>query len=152
MSQILDGILGGITEKQKEFLSVCLQNTDRLKRIVDNLLDMAKIEAGEFELQRNKLDMVELVENVLSSFIPMAQSKGLEIRSLLPDHVIKIVGDKDRIFEVFNNLVGNSLKFTDTGLIEIQIIDKHKWVECSVSDTGKGIAEDDLSKVFNKFQ
>lgn len=152
VSQVLDGILGKITEKQKKFLSVCLKNTDRLKRLVDNLLDIAKIEAGEFELKSNRWDMAELVDNVISSFTPMAQNKGLEIRSLVPNHAINISGDRDQIFQVFNNLLGNSFKFTETGLIEITVVEKKKWIECSVADTGKGIAQDELPKVFNKFQ
>lgn len=152
VSQILEGILGSTTPKQREFLSICLEDVDRLKRIIDNLLDISKFEAGEVKLKREEVDIVTLAKGVIATFSPKAKSMNIEIREDFPQQ--KAIGyvDKDKIIQVFTNLVGNALKFCDKGYIQISIMDKPEYVECCVSDTGRGISEDDLPKVFSKFQ
>ena len=152
VSQILEGILGSTTPQQREFLSICLEDVDRLKRIIDNLLDISRFEAGEVKLKREEVDIVTLAKGVIATFSPKAKSMNIEIREDFPQQ--KAIGyvDKDEIIQVFTNLVGNALKFCDKGYIQISIIDKPEHVECYVSDTGRGISEDDLPKVFSKFQ
>jgi len=152
VSQVLDGILGETTKEQEEFLNISLSNIDRLKRIIDNLLDISKIEAGKVELNKELVDIVSLAKEVSLTFAPLAKSKGIEIKTLFPGEAIKIYADKDRIIQVFTNLVNNALKFTQQGYIEIAILDKGDNVECHVSDTGRGISEEDLPKTFNRFQ
>lgn len=152
VSQVLDGILGQTTPKQREFLSVCLEDIDRLTRIINDLLDMSKIEAKMVEIKRELADIVGLVKTVSSSFIPRTKEKGLEIRTSFSKERIEVYIDRDKIIRVFTNLVGNSLKFTEKGYIEILIVDKQDTVECSVFDIGRGISEEDLPKVFSKFQ
>src|SRR3989338_5174221 len=152
VSQALDGILGETTQKQKEVFSIVLEDADRLKRIIDNLLDISKIEAGMVDLKREFTDIAGLIQGTTASFSLRAKEKGLKINTLLPNQEIKSFIDKDRIIQVFTNLIGNALKFTRTGEINISLIDKEKEIECSVSDTGGGIAKEDLPRVFSKFQ
>ena len=152
VSQVLDGILGETTQKQKEVFSIVLEDADRLKRIIDNLLDISKIEAGMVDLKREFTDIAGLIQGTTASFSLRAKEKGLKINTLLPNQKIKSFIDKDRIIQVFTNLIGNALKFTRTGEINISLIDKEKEIECSVSDTGGGIAKEDLPRVFSKFQ
>jgi len=152
VSQVLDGILGETTPQQREFLSICLEDIDRLTRIINDLLDISKIEAKKFAIKREIVDIAGLVKAVNLSFIPRAKEKGLEIRTSFSKEPIEVYADKDKIIQVLTNLVGNSLKFTEKGYIEISIIDKQDTVECSVFDTGSGINEKDLPKVFSKFQ
>src|SRR3989338_4435694 len=152
VSQALDGILGETTQKQKEVFSIVLEDADRLKRIIDNLLDISKIEAGMVDLKREFTDIAGLIQGTIASFSLRAKEKGLKINTLLPNQKIKAFIDKDRIIQVFTNLIGNALKFTQTGEIGISLIDKEKEIECSVSDTGGGIAKEDLPRVFSKFQ
>ena len=151
-SQVLDGILGETTKEQREFLPIALSEIDRLGRIIEDLLDISKIESGKVELKKEVIDIVPLVKEVISSSVSEAKNKGLEIRENFPKEPIVVYADKDRIIQVFTNLVGNSIKFTEKGYIEISVVDKQTHVECSVSDTGKGISENDLPKVFSKFQ
>jgi len=152
ISQILDGILGKITAEQREFLSICLEDVDRLKRIIDNLLDIAKLEAGKIRLKREEADVVILATAVSAAFYPKAKSRNLEIREDFPAGKAVAYVDKDAIIQVFTNLVGNAFKFTQSGYVDISVRDEPAYVECSVSDTGKGISEEDLPKVFAKFQ
>ncbi|MFQ5951843.1 MAG: ATP-binding protein [Candidatus Omnitrophota bacterium] len=152
ISQILDGILGETTKEQREFLSICLEDIDRLKRIVDNLLEVAMIKAGAVQIRRNVVDIGELAEEASSLFNAQARKKGLEIRKTFPDKRVEVYADRDKIIQVFSNLVSNALNFTEKGHIDIGVEDKGKSVECYVSDTGIGIAEKDFPRVFGKFQ
>ena len=152
VSQVLDGILGKTTKEQKDFLSVCLGDIDRLRRIINNLLDISKIEAGKVEIKRGMVDIVVLSKEVIANFTPRAREKNLEIKEVLPQETIEVYVDRDKVIQVFTNLIGNALKFTKEGHIEISIADKEEIVECSVSDTGLGISKEDLLRVFSKFQ
>jgi signal transduction histidine kinase len=152
ISQVLDGILGETTPQQREFLSLSLEDADRLKRIIDDLLDVAKLEAGKFTIVRGEVDIAELTKRVIAGFEPKAKSKNLEIKERFLNEKALAYVDRDSIIRVFTNLIGNAIKFTDKGCIEVSVIDKNEWVECAVSDTGRGISEEDLAKVFGKFQ
>ena len=152
VSQALDGILGETTQKQKEVFSIVLEDADRLKRIIDNLLDISKIEAGMVDLKREFVDIAGLIQGTAASFSLKAKEKGLKINTCLPNQKVKAFADKDRIIQVFTNLIGNALKFTQAGEITLLLEDKEKEIDCSVSDTGKGIAKEDLPRVFSKFQ
>ena len=152
ISQVLEGFMGKTTLKQKEFLSMCLEDIDRLSRIIDGLLDIARIESGKIILKKETLDIVELARSAISPFLLKIKAKGLELIEDFPKTKAEIYVDKDRIIEVFTNLVGNAVKFTDKGKLIISVKNKVKMVECCVTDTGRGIAKKDLPKVFSRFQ
>lgn len=152
ISQVLDGVCGEINKEQKQFLFMSIEGIDRLSRLIENLLDISKIEAHKIELKRELIDIVSLAKEVSSSFTSAFQSKGLEIKYNFPKDKIELYVDKDRITQVFMNLISNALKFTPAGYIEVSIVDKENVVECVVSDTGIGIQEEDLPKVFSKFE
>ncbi|MDD5505350.1 MAG: ATP-binding protein [Candidatus Omnitrophica bacterium] len=152
ISQILEGFLGKTTQKQKEFLSMCLEDIDRLSRIIDGLLDISRIESGKIILKKETLDIVDLARSAASSLSVKIKNKGLELIEDYPKEKTEIYVDKDRIIEVFINLLGNAIKFTEKGHIGISIKNKARMIECSVSDTGRGIAKKDLPRVFSRFQ
>ena len=104
------------------------------------------------DLKREFVDIAGLIQGTTASFSLRAKEKGLKINTLLPNQKIKAFIDKDRIVQAFTNLIGNALKFTQAGEITLLLEDKEKEIECSVSDTGKGIAKEDLPRVFSKFQ
>lgn len=149
---VLDNIPGEINEKQKKILSTSKDNIDRLARIINSLLDISKIEAGKVELKCESSNLAELINKVILSFEPAARQKGLELKTGLEQKEIRLRVDSDKIIQVFTNLIGNSLKFTEKGRIEVRAADLGDRVECSVSDTGIGIAQENLPKVFEKFQ
>ena len=152
ISQTLDGILGETTPEQREFLSMALSDVDRLSRMIDDLLDISKLDAGKMKMKINMCEMVALVLKIISSFVSQAKAKGLEMKGSFSKEKIKAYVDKDRITQVFSNLIGNAVKFTQRGHIEISVVDREDAVECSVSDTGPGIAKKDLPQLFDKFQ
>ena len=152
VSQVLDGILGDTTAEQREFLSICLVDIDRLERIIKDLLDISKVEAGKIQLKKGLIDIISIAKGTVASFESKAKEKGLELKASYSEEKIYVYVDADKITQAFTNLVGNALKFTEKGGIEISVEEKGNNVECAVADTGKGISSGNLSRVFEKFQ
>ncbi|MEW6101255.1 MAG: ATP-binding protein [Candidatus Omnitrophota bacterium] len=152
LSIVLDRITGEINEKQERILATSRDNIDRLSRIIDDLLDISKIEAGRIELKRELVNINKLVNQLASSFELKTKAKGIELKIALPEQETELYIDKDRTTQVFTNLLGNAIKFTEKGYIEIAVYDKGSQIECAVADTGVGISKEDLPLVFNKFQ
>ena len=152
MALIASGSLGETTDEQQEFLAISLRNIDRLMRMIDSLLVMARLETGEITLHKECVDIEALVQEVITSFTPQAKSNSIELKKVLPENSLYVYADSDKLIEVFNNLVSNSFKFTDSGFIEISVTDKDSCVECTVYDTGLGIDTAEREKVFDKFQ
>lgn len=152
ISLVLDGVTGSINSKQSKILTTSKNNIDRLARIINSLLDVSKIESGKVELRKKIVDLGVLIKNVISSFENAAKAKGLELRANLPKgQSFNLYVDEDRMMQVFTNLIGNSLKFTEKGHIDISLKQGEYETEFMVSDTGIGIAAEDLPKVFTKF-
>ncbi len=151
ISLVLDGITGVINPKQEKILSVSKDNIDRLARIIDNLLDISKIESGKIELKNKLNDINDLVRKVAATFASKIADRELKLELNLPDGKLNILMDEDRIYEVLTNLVGNALKFTKKGFIIIEVMDKGKEIECVVADSGIGIDSSNISKLFDKF-
>ncbi|MBI2870438.1 MAG: PAS domain S-box protein [Candidatus Omnitrophica bacterium] len=152
VSQVLEGILGPTTPEQREFLSMSLEDIDRLRRIIDNLLDISKIEAGRVDVKREWVDLMELAKGAAATFEARCRKKGIGIRVLGDLRPVRAYVDQDKVVQVFSNLIGNAVKFTERGGIEIGIEEKNAAVECSVKDTGKGIDQEELPRLFDKFQ
>lgn len=149
---ILDKIPGNINKKQEEVLVMAKNNIDRLSRIINDLLDISKIEAGKVELKKEVVNLCAIIKDVVAFFKPAAFKKGIDIKSSLPKENIDILADADKITQVFTNLVGNALKFTNKGSIAISAKSKTDMIECCVSDTGVGVSEEGLLRMFDKFQ
>lgn len=151
ISLVLDGIPGTINPKQNTILNTSKDNIDRLTRIINNLLDISKIESGKIELKKRIFDLNELIKRAANSFEPKIKERGLEIKLDLPADKTNIFADEDRVFEILVNLLGNSIKFTEKGYIAITVVDREEAVECVVSDTGIGIKSENMEKLFKKF-
>ena len=152
ISQVLEEICGGITQEQRGTLSVTLRNMDRLGRLIEDLLDLSKIEAGKLPLERKEFDLVSLTREITQAFLSRIQERGLNLKTRLPDQRILVSADRDKVTQVFTNLISNALKFTEDGFIEVSIEDGANAVCCSVTDTGPGIEPGQLDRLFQKFE
>jgi len=150
---IHEGILGSVDKKKSEILNIALNNIDRLNRLLNSLLDLAKLEAGKSTLNRTYFDTKSLVTECVDFILPSAKSKGIKVKVSSSVKYSKIWADKDKIAQVVNNLLSNSLKFTKkNGLISVGIGQDNDSLIISVRDTGIGIEKSQLNSIFNKFK
>jgi NtrC-family two-component system sensor histidine kinase KinB len=152
ISLVLDDITGPINEQQRDVLGAAARNTERLARIVNDLLNVAKLEAGMMPSRCALVDIVAIARQVVLDLQPQAVKKRIELRITASAERITLDGDADKLVEVFSNLVSNAITATEAGLIEIRIDESADAVECVVADTGTGISATDLSHAFDKFQ
>jgi signal transduction histidine kinase len=137
--------------ERSELLDIAQTNVERLTALVNDLLDLARIEAGRLELRLSLVDLRMIVAEVVEALAPQAAAKGLPIEVVAPRDAPLLTGDPDRLYQVVLNLVGNAVKFTDAGGIVVTIRADGRWVELSVVDTGIGIAPDAAPHVFDEF-
>jgi signal transduction histidine kinase len=138
--------------EHKRFLELAKNNIKRLTRLVNDLLDISKFDAGKVELSRNKIDIVKIVKRTGESLKSSFDRKGINFSLELPEREIIMWGDEDRIVQVLTNLLNNALKFTPQGgKVSAKLEDRPGEIMLSVADTGVGIAKGDIEKVFDKF-
>jgi len=150
---MLDGITGALNEKQTRYLGRIKSNADRLGRLITDLLDLSKIEAGKIDLKPADLPVNLLVKEVADVLRAVAAEKliGLEVARF--DEQAHVWADRDKVVQILMNLVGNALKFTPPhGRVTIAIDHAgSEWVKLSVADTGPGIPPLEAAKIFDKF-
>lgn len=152
-SLVIDGIAGDIPPKVEDFLNVSLECTDRLARLVDDLLDAATIEGGMLTLDRKNCYLPEIAERAVGLVEELRQQAKVDIQLHQSNDMPIVMLDFDRVLQVFVNLLSNALKFTGPGgLIDISLgVDRDRNVAtASVRDNGRGISEEDLLLVFDK--
>lgn len=149
---VVDKVLGKTNEKQQKVLLTARRNVDRIDRIIMNVVDIFKIDASRLELQKTSFDLMAAVRQVAGTFQPLADGTALQFKVISSHETLPVVADKPRIANVLSQLVGNAFKFTHKGRIEIALNQKAESVECSVRDTGIGIAAEDMPKLFHKFE
>ena len=117
-----------------------------------DLLDISKLEAGKIKLNKEFIAIGDLIEEAVLLFGLKAGNKGLELRTRLPEKDISIYADKDKIFQVLTNLIGNAVKFTEKGSVEVSVVQEENYIEVAVVDTGRGMSKDDVGNLFTKFK
>jgi two-component system sensor histidine kinase VicK len=147
---VLEGEAGPVTPLQQEFLAVASQSTDRLGALINDLLDVEKIEAGKIQIREEPVDLAEVLRDVVSTFRLEAERKGLAVREAIADR-LAVVGDRDRLIQVFANLVSNAIKYTAQGEVGIRAGRRDGKVEVVVRDTGIGISPEEQPQLFTKF-
>ena len=150
---ILEREKSSLNEKQKTYLDRAYASTERLINLVNDMLNVSRIESGRLTLNIKPIDLIELANSVYQEMLPKAQELGISLDLQKPiEPLPRIQADPERIEQVFINLIGNSLKFTPSdGKITITLSYKDNMATVAISDTGKGIAGTDMDKLFKKF-
>lgn len=147
------GSTGAITEEQSSYLRTALNEAKNLKTLIDDLLDLSQFKAGKSKMTYTNINAKELVEAVTTSLSPLAKGKNLALRSTVNDNNIFFKGDNAKLRRVLLNLVSNSIKFTQTGSIEISVkTTEDNTITFSVTDTGIGIKDNEKEVIFEKFR
>ena len=156
----LNGVIGmldllgtsDIGGKEENFVHVARSSADTLLSLINDILDFSKIEAGKLELEEVDFDLRELLESTAEQFAIQAHSKGLEINCRLDQNLpYMVIGDPERIRQSITNLMGNAIKFTEAGEINLNVMRRGSVIHFSVQDTGIGITEEACATLFESF-
>jgi signal transduction histidine kinase len=140
--------------KRNQFAGIILKESERLTRLINNVLDLSKIESGKMEWFISEFDLKEMVEETLISMGRLFEEKGIDLEIDLPGYVPPLLADRDRITQVLLNLLSNAIKFSNSeaGWVAVRMQTDDIWVQVSVSDNGPGIRPEDHHIVFEKFR
>ncbi len=152
VSLVRDEIAGPINEQQRDCMDSALGNCDRLSSLINDLLDLERIESGEHRVCRRQADLKAVLERCHHDFLPRCRAEGQELRLEVPAELPAAIFDRDAMVQVLVNLIGNAHKFTPSGgTITLRAAAGGDTIVCEVADTGKGIPAKDQEKIFDKF-
>ena len=140
-----------LSTEQKENLELAQQSAESLSSLVNDILDITKIEAGKMEVTKKSFDLQACVCSAFVPFRPLALEKGITLSLHLESVPKKIIGDESRLRQILLNLVGNAMKFTHQGEVAVRVFEKEGHLKFTVRDTGIGISATDLKHIFEPF-
>ena len=151
LQMLLEGYFGNPNEKQKQSLEMILRNTERLDKLIVDILDISKIQSGRLKFELKKVQPADCIKESIENMKSLADEKNIAITTKI-DKLPKITLDKDAITQVLTNLIDNAIKFTpEKGKIKIDVKKQKNDILVKVKDTGIGISEENLKRIFNPF-
>ena len=153
LSMILEGDAGNVSDKARGYVADAMAVNERLVRLVNNMLNVSRIEKGKLAFQMENINLSRLARGALDNFRAEVDRKGLSISIDVPSHIEDLIYvDVDKVNEIVANLVSNAVKYTDSGFIKIKVENpKEDWVRLSVVDSGPGISKEEQKLLFRKF-
>jgi signal transduction histidine kinase/HAMP domain-containing protein len=149
---LVDGVYGELPDRPRGVVERIQNNGKHLLALINDVLDLAKIEAGQLTLTLEDYRLPDVVQSVVNATEPLASAKGLKLASVVQDNMPMAHGDARRVSQVLLNLVGNAIKFTEEGEVEIRAVAEKGQFLLTVRDTGPGIADADQERIFGEFQ
>jgi len=146
---LLQGLAGELNDEQKKQLGMVYASSKHLLSLINDLLDISKIESGELKLYLTEFNLSKTGKEIIATFVSKAEKKGIRLTWDVPD--INVVSDERRFKQILLNLVSNAIKFTEKGEVEVKGIVKNKGIKIIVRDTGAGIKKEDIHKLFEPF-
>jgi signal transduction histidine kinase/HAMP domain-containing protein len=144
--------VGPLTPKQEDLVIAAREDSDRLNGIIENLMDIGRIDSGRMEMNIQSVSPRDLITASSDTFRGAARDRGIELTAAVPENLPRVMADTGRIGHVFDNLISNALKYTPSGgKVTISAMEEKEFVRFSVSDTGKGIPAQYLSRIFDRF-
>ena len=149
---VLQGLPGPLNEEQKKQLGMVQGSARHLLSLINDILDLSKIEAGQLEIEARPFDAREAVESVVRLVAPLAEKKGLTLTRKVAPEVGELTGDRRRFEQILINLVNNALKFSGKGEVRVECAVDGRELVTRVADTGIGIRPEDVGKLFQAFR
>ena len=143
---------GRLGAEAREDLQIIYQNGRSLLNLIDSILDLSKIEAGKMELELEEIDPVQLLDEVRAMADGLIKGRPIELLYLRPEQAVRVMGDRDRLRQVFTNLAGNAIKFTESGTVRIAASCEGDRLKVRIEDSGIGMSEEELDRLFKPFQ
>ena len=152
VSFILDGKAGAINDRQRNSLARVQRQSKRLAALINDLLDISRIESGRIQMDQAPISLLESVTQRIEEIRPQADEKSIRLALTAPESVPKVLGDEARLGQVFTNLIGNAIKFTpENGDVNVKVEADGNLLHVEVIDTGPGIPPEERQKIFDKF-
>ena len=149
---VLQGLVGPLNEEQKKQLGMVRGSAQHLLSLINDVLDISKIEAGQLQLVREQFDLRQTVEKVVESTRPLADKKGLELAARIAPEITMMAGDRRRVEQILLNLLSNAIKFTEKGSVHVECVSEEQGgISIQVIDTGIGIKAEDMGTIFKDF-
>ncbi len=149
---ILEGAPGDASESVLERVAIIRQAADQIDALIQDLLDMTRLEGGRLVVSAATIDVAGIVARSIDALRPLAEASGVTLAAALPSPELLVTADRDRTIQLLSNLIGNAIKFTPAGgLVSLTIAARDADIEFEVSDSGSGIAPDQLPHVFEHF-
>jgi signal transduction histidine kinase len=149
---LLGGFAGDVNDETRELLVIAHSGCERLIRLINDILDLSKIEAGKMQLRLQRMNLMDSVQRSVRTIKSYADSLNVQLAVESEESLPEIFGDKDRLDQVVTNLLGNAIKFSPPeGTVTIRVRALSEGVECRVIDSGPGIPADQVDRIFDKF-
>jgi GAF domain-containing protein/DNA-binding response OmpR family regulator/anti-sigma regulatory factor (Ser/Thr protein kinase) len=148
---MLRGIDGPLTDMQSTDLTSIYNSGQHLLGLINNILDLSKIEAGKMELAIESVNLVDIAKTVMSTAVALVKDKAVKLEQDVPQDLPTVMADQTRVRQIILNLVSNAAKFTEHGSIRLSMVAMPKEVMISVTDTGIGIPQDKIEHIFEEF-
>jgi hypothetical protein len=149
---ILRERVGPLNDEQKKQLNMVKNSSQHLLALINDVLDISKIEAGQLQLVNEEINLPQIIEKALLSVRPLAESKGIELKYKVSPNINSVMGDNRRVEQILLNLLSNAIKFTEKGFVEIVAGEDGDNIIIRVMDTGIGIKKEDMETVFENFR
>ena len=149
---MLDGVPGKVNEEQKQCLSDVLSSSQHLLSVINEVLDLAKIESGEVELKLSNIKLTGVIQSLRNEMMPILTAKKQSLEVNVEEGLPMVRADRNRVRQVLFNLLSNASKFTpESGKLKVEVVRENNWCRISVVDNGIGIKKDDQERIFEQF-
>ncbi len=149
---LLNRFDGELTERQETYIRSVHNSGAHLLQLINGILDFSRIEAGKLEMISEEVDLHELIDECIETSMPLARGKQMKVEKNVPLELPPLSGDRTKVKQILLNLLSNAIKFTGQGRVLVSVVPEPDALRVSVADTGIGIREDDLTRLFEPFQ